>query len=173
MPSGTSKNVAPPERLGQVGAAHRDFHAPILVERYGHRRKSRNGILKFGTRPNIDFLGRRSEKRRPYYELYDRAARAPSKRVSPRLRVGGPATAQSRLGGPLPRATAKRKTFRSTLLRRTSTETTAPEDVFGTHENIPRTKMVCRRGQESSRPDRRLPPTRTCRSSGANSTPAT
>src|ERR1019366_8282774 len=50
-------------------------------------------IHPFWYKQNVDFWAG-NPKESTYYELYDRTARA-IKRVSPRLRVGGPSTAQA------------------------------------------------------------------------------
>ncbi len=70
------------ELVSQLGAH--------LVERYGIDEVSR-WYFEVWNEPNIDFWAG-DPKERTYQELYDRAATA-LKRVSPRLRVGGPATA--------------------------------------------------------------------------------
>lgn len=63
-----------------------------LVERYGIDEVSQ-WYFEVWNEPNIDFWDGKP-KQATYFELYDHAARA-IKRVSPRLRVGGPATAQA------------------------------------------------------------------------------
>jgi xylan 1,4-beta-xylosidase len=91
--------------------------------------------------PNIGFwVG--NPKESTYYQLYDAAARA-VKSVSPRLRIGGPSTAQAAWAD---RFLAHCKTnnvpvdFVSTHVYGND----KAEDVFGTHENISRNQMVCR-----------------------------
>jgi len=81
-------------------------------------------------------------KEATYYELYDRAARA-IKRVSPRLRVGGPATAQAAWVDRF-LAHCKEKNVPVDFASTHVYGNDKAEDVFGTHENIPRTQMVCR-----------------------------
>ena len=63
-----------------------------LVQRYGLEEVSQ-WYFEVWNEPNIDFwVG--NPKEETYYQLYDQAAQA-VKRVSPRLRVGGPSTAQA------------------------------------------------------------------------------
>ena len=133
------QNVSPPkdwdkwEQLIETFVRH-------LVERYGLDEVVQ-WYFEVWNEPNIDFWAG-NPKEDTYYELYDRAARA-IKRVSPRLRVGGPATAQAAW---VDRFLAHCKVknvpvdFASTHVYGND----RAEDVFGTHENIPRTQMVCR-----------------------------
>ncbi|HEY6446275.1 MAG TPA: glycosyl hydrolase family 39 [Acidobacteriaceae bacterium] len=66
--------------------------AQHLVERYGIEEVSQ-WYFEVWNEPNIDFwIGRPAES--TYFELYDHTARA-IKAANPRLRVGGPATAQA------------------------------------------------------------------------------
>ena len=111
-----------------------------LVQRYGEDEVSK-WYFEVWNEPNIDFwVG--NPKEETYYQLYDRAAIA-IKRVSPRLRVGGPSTAQAAwVDRFLAHCKAKNipVDFASTHVYGND----RAEDVFGTHENIPRTSMVCR-----------------------------
>ncbi len=132
-------NVGPPkdwnkwEQLVEVFTRH-------LVERYGIGEVSQ-WYFEVWNEPNLDFwMGEPRES--SYYELYDRAAHA-IKRVNPRLRVGGPTTAQAAW---VDRFLAHCKAnnipvdFASTHVYGND----KAEDVFGTHEVIPRDQMVCR-----------------------------
>jgi xylan 1,4-beta-xylosidase len=77
-----------------------------------------------------------------YYQLYDAAARA-LKRVSPRLRVGGPATAQAAwVDRFIAHCTEKNVPFDFVSSHVYGNDLS--KDVFASQENIPRTKMVCR-----------------------------
>ena len=107
--------------------------------------------------PNLDFwTGVPPES--TYYQLYDRSARA-LKRVSPRLRVGGPATAQAAWVDRFISHCVQQNVpmdFVSTHVYGND----KAEDVFGTHEKIPRSDMVARAMQKvhdqvkaSARPD--------------------
>ena len=83
--------VAPPKNYDQWGALVEAF-TRHLVERYGIGEVAQ-WYFEVWNEPNIDFwTGRPAQS--TYFELYDHAARA-VKAVSPRLRVGGPATAQA------------------------------------------------------------------------------
>jgi xylan 1,4-beta-xylosidase len=72
--------------------------AQHLIERYGIEEVSQ-WYFEVWNEPNIDFwIGRPAQS--TYFELYDHTAKA-LKAVSPRLRVGGPATAQAAWVGDL------------------------------------------------------------------------
>src|SRR5258708_37007630 len=64
------------------------------------------------------------------------------KPVSPRLRVGGPETAQGEWVDRFP-AHCKEKNVPVDFVSTHVYGNDKAEDVFGTHENIPRTQMVC------------------------------
>jgi xylan 1,4-beta-xylosidase len=111
-----------------------------LVERYGIDEVGQ-WYFEVWNEPNIDFWTGQP-KQTTYFELYDHAAKA-VKRADQRLRVGGPATAQAawipamiehcvRGGVPLD--------FVSTHVYAND----SAEDVFGSHEKIPRSDMVAR-----------------------------
>src|SRR5882762_4401678 len=85
------QNVAPPKDWDKWEQLIENF-TRHLVERYGIDEVAK-WYFEVWNEPNIDFWAG-DPKEATYYELYDRAARA-IKRVSPRLRVGGPATAQA------------------------------------------------------------------------------
>jgi xylan 1,4-beta-xylosidase len=133
------QNVAPPkdwdkwERMIDAFTRH-------LVDRYGIDEVAQ-WYFEVWNEPNIDFwVG--DPKEATYYELYDRTART-IKRVSPRLRVGGPATAQAAW---IDRflAHCKEKSVPVDFASTHVYGNDKPEDVFATHESIPRTQMVCR-----------------------------
>ncbi len=111
-----------------------------LVARYGIDEVAQ-WYFEVWNEPNIDFWAG-EPKESTYYKLYDVSARA-LKRVSPRLRVGGPATAQAAwvdrfirhcVDGNVP------VDFVSTHVYANDTA----RDVFGTNEQIPRDQMVYR-----------------------------
>ena len=111
-----------------------------LVERYGVAEVSR-WYFEVWNEPNIDFWTG-EPKQATYFELYDTAARG-IKRVSPRLRVGGPATAQAAWAPEFIRHCVEQKVpldFFSTHVYGNDRS----EDVFGTHEQIARADMVAR-----------------------------
>lgn len=133
------QNVAPPkdwdkwEQLIETFARH-------LVQRYGEQEVAQ-WYFEVWNEPNIDFwVG--DPKETTYYELYDRAARA-IKRVSARLRVGGPATAQAAWADRF-LAHCKEKNVPVDFVSTHVYGNDKAEDVFGTHERISRNQMVCR-----------------------------
>ena len=114
--------------------------AQHLVDRYGIDEVSQ-WYFEVWNEPNIDFWAGDPKESR-YYHLYDISSRA-LKAVSPRLRVGGPATAQAAwvdrfiqhcVDGNVP------VDFVSTHVYANDTA----KDVFGTDEQIPRDQMVYR-----------------------------
>jgi xylan 1,4-beta-xylosidase len=127
-----------------------------LVDRYGIDEVS-HWYFEVWNEPNLDFWAG-DPKEDTYDQLYDESARA-LKSVSPRLRVGGPATAQAAWVDRFIQQAVENRVpldFVSTHVYAND----SPEDVFGTKEAIPRTQMVCRAAQKvhdqvarSSRPD--------------------
>ena len=83
--------VSPPKDYAKWDALITAF-AQHLVDRYGIDEVSQ-WYFEVWNEPNIDFWAG-SPKEPTYFELYDNTARA-LKAVSPRIRVGGPATAQA------------------------------------------------------------------------------
>jgi xylan 1,4-beta-xylosidase len=111
-----------------------------LVDRYGIDEVSQ-WYFEVWNEPNIDFWAG-EPKQATYFELYDHAARA-IKAVNSRLRVGGPATAQAAWADVFIRHCAENHVpvdFVSSHVYGNDKS----EDVFGTHETIPRNRMVCR-----------------------------
>jgi xylan 1,4-beta-xylosidase len=133
------QNVAPPKDWNKWEQLIESF-TRHLVERYGLDEVSQ-WYFEVWNEPNIDFWAG-NPKEATYYELYDRAARA-IKRVSPRLRVGGPATAQAAWVDRF-LAHCKEKDIPVDFASTHVYGNDKAEDVFGTHESIPRTRMVCR-----------------------------
>jgi xylan 1,4-beta-xylosidase len=132
-------NVAPPKDYARWGALIEAF-ANHLVGRYGIDEVAQ-WYFEVWNEPNIDFWTG-DPKEATYYQLYDAAARA-IKNVSPRLRVGGPATAQAAWVDRFIRHCVDRNVpvdFVSTHVYGNDTS----QDVFGTSEKIPPTQMVCR-----------------------------
>jgi xylan 1,4-beta-xylosidase len=82
-------NVSPPRSMTAWDDLMTHF-ARHLVDRYGIDEVSK-WYFEVWNEPNIDFWGG-IPRQRSYFELYDHTARD-LKSVSPRLRVGGPATA--------------------------------------------------------------------------------
>jgi xylan 1,4-beta-xylosidase len=114
--------------------------AQHLVDRYGIDEVSQ-WYFEVWNEPNIDFWAG-EPKEATYYELYDATASA-LKRVSPRLRVGGPATAQAAWVDRFIGHTTQNQIpvdFVSTHVYANDTS----KDVFGVEGDIPRNQMVCR-----------------------------
>jgi xylan 1,4-beta-xylosidase len=131
--------VAPPKDYGRWDDLITQL-AKHLVARYGIDEVSQ-WYFEVWNEPNIDFWGG-NPKQATYFELYDHTARA-LKAVNSRLRVGGPATAQAAWADVFIRHCADNNVpvdFVSTHVYGND----KAEDVFGTHETIPRDRMVCR-----------------------------
>jgi xylan 1,4-beta-xylosidase len=132
-------NVTPPRDYAQWDAMITAF-AQHLVDRYGIDEVS-HWDFEVWNEPNIDFW--RGKPAQPsYFELYDHTALA-IKKVSKRLRVGGPSTAQAAWVGDFLRHCKENNIpvdFASSHVYANDTA----KDVFHTDEVIPRDKMVCR-----------------------------
>jgi xylan 1,4-beta-xylosidase len=135
--------VAPPKDWNKWGDLVSHF-AQHLVDRYGIDEVSQ-WYFEVWNEPNLDFWAG-DPKEETYYRLYDVAAGA-LKHVNPRLRVGGPATAQAAWVDRFIRHCAENHVpvdFVSTHVYGND----SAKDVFGTDEAIPRTQMVCRAAQK-------------------------
>ena len=131
--------VSPPKSWDKWGdlVSHLAQH---LVDRYGIDEVSQ-WYFEVWNEPNLDFWAG-SPKEETYYHLYDVTARA-LKAVSPRLRVGGPATAQAAWVGRFIRHCVQDRVpldFVSTHVYAND----SAQDVFGSSESISRNQMVCR-----------------------------
>jgi len=145
----------PPASYAQWGDLIYNF-ARHLVERYGIDEVSQ-WYFEVWNEPNIDFWTGQP-KQSTYFELYDAAAAA-LKRASPRLRVGGPSTAQAAWVDAMIAHAAQNHV----ALDFVSTHVYAndkPEDVFGKPGPIVRFDMVARsvkkvyeQVKQSARPD--------------------
>lgn len=130
--------------------------AQHLVDRYGIEEVS-HWYFEVWNEPNVDFWAG-VPKQETYFQLYDATARA-LKKISPRLRVGGPATAQAAWVDRFIAHAVENQIpldFVSTHVYGND----SAMDVFGTNASIPRTQMVCRAAQKvhdqvkaSARPD--------------------
>ncbi len=146
---------SPPKDWDRWGDLVEQF-ARHLVARYGIE-EVRQWYFEVWNEPNIDFWAG-NPKEETYYHLYDEAARA-IKRVDPRLRVGGPATAQAAWADRFIRHCVDNNVpidFVSTHVYAND----SAQDVFGTNEVIPRDQMVYRAVEKvhdqvkaSARPD--------------------
>lgn len=133
------QNVSPPKDYGKWDDLIKQF-TQHLVDRYGIDEVSR-WYFEVWNEPNLDFWGG-DPRQSTYWELYDHTARA-VKAVSPRLRVGGPSTAQAAWADAFLRHCADNHVpvdFVSTHVYGND----KAQDVFGTDEDIPRNQMVCR-----------------------------
>jgi xylan 1,4-beta-xylosidase len=131
--------VAPPKDYGKWDALITEL-AKHLIRRYGIEEVSK-WYFEVWNEPNLDFWGG-DPKQATYFELYDHTARA-LKAVSPRLRVGGPTTAQAAWADVFIRHCAENKIAVDFVSSHVYGNDKS-EDVFGTHESIPRDRMVCR-----------------------------
>jgi len=130
---------SPPRTWDRWGDMIQRF-AQHLVDRYGIDEVSQ-WYFEVWNEPNLDFWAG-DPKEPTYYRLYDVSARA-LKRVSPRLRVGGPATAQAAWVDRLIQHCVEGNVpvdFVSTHVYANDTAL----NIFGTHEKIARDQMVYR-----------------------------
>ena len=114
--------------------------AQHLVDRYGIDEISQ-WYFEVWNEPNLDFWAG-DPKEQTYFQLYDNTARA-LKSVNPRIRVGGPATAQAAWVDRFIRHVSENHVpadFVSTHVYGNDSSM----DVFGTKEAISRDEMVCR-----------------------------
>ena len=149
-------NIAPPKDYalwdGMIGA-----FAHHLIERYGIEEVSQ-WYFEVWNEPNGFWAGKPVQA--TYFTLYDHTARA-LKAVSPRLRVGGPATAQ----GAMVTAFLAHTHAQQVPVDFVSTHVYGDDkaqDVFHTDERIPRSDMVCRtvdkvHGEIEASPTPKLP----------------
>ena len=142
--------------------------AKHLVERYGMDEVSQ-WYFEVWNEPNLDFWAG-EPRHASSWELYDHTARA-LKGVSPRLRVGGPATAQAAWADAFIEH-CHDNGVRSTLSRRTSTATTGRRMFSESMKAFPGIGWFAARSIRSTDKSKpRLCPS--CPSSGASSMPAT
>jgi len=135
--------VSPPKDWVKWGNLISQF-AQHLVDRYGIEEVA-HWYFEVWNEPNLDFWAG-EPKQETYFQLYDAAARALEK-INPRLRVGGPATAQAAWVDGFIAHTVENQVpldFVSTHVYAND----SAKDVFGTNEAISRTQMVCRAAQK-------------------------
>jgi xylan 1,4-beta-xylosidase len=131
--------VAPPKSWDKWDQLMSHF-AQHLVSRYGIDEVSQ-WYFEVWNEPNLDFWAG-DPKEQTYFQLYDNTVRA-LKSVSPRIRVGGPATAQAAWVDQFIRHVSENHVpadFVSTHVYGNDSSI----DVFGTKEAISRNEMVCR-----------------------------
>jgi xylan 1,4-beta-xylosidase len=133
------QNVSPPKDYGKWDEMITQF-VKHLVDRYGIDEVSQ-WYFEVWNEPNLDFWTG-EPKQATYFELYDHTARA-IKAVNEKLRVGGPATAQAAWADVFIRHCAENKVPVDFVSSHVYGNDKA-EDVFGSHEQIPRDQMVCR-----------------------------
>ncbi|MFT4112764.1 GH39 family glycosyl hydrolase [Silvibacterium sp.] len=130
--------VAPPKDYAKWDALVTAF-AKHLVDRYGIEEVS-SWYFEVWNEPNIDFwTGRPAQQ--TYFELYDHTAKA-LKAVNPKIRVGGPATAQAAWVGDMIDHATKNNVpldFVSTHVYGNDVS----KDVFGDDRPVAPHQMVC------------------------------
>jgi xylan 1,4-beta-xylosidase len=110
-----------------------------LVDRYGLNEVA-EWYFEVWNEPNIDFWTG-DPKQATYFELYDHTARA-LKSVSPRLRVGGPATSSAHWVDAFIQHAAAQNVPTDFISSHGYADDTV-EDLFGTNENIPMDHRLC------------------------------
>ena len=133
------QNVSPPKSMERWDDLIRHL-AQHLVDRYGIDEVSQ-WYFEVWNEPNIDFWNGIPRKQ-SYFELYAHTARD-LKSVSPRLRVGGPATAAAAWIPDFLKYTAENHVPVDFVSTHGYADDTV-ENLFGTHENIPMDDRVCR-----------------------------
>jgi xylan 1,4-beta-xylosidase len=132
-------NVSPPKSMERWDGLIQHF-AQHLVDRYGIDEVSQ-WYFEVWNEPNIDFWNG-IPRQESYFDLYDHTARD-LKSVSPRLRVGGPATAAAQWVPEFLQHTAENHVPVDFVSTHGYADDTV-ENMFGTHENIPMDDRVGR-----------------------------
>ncbi len=133
------QNVSPPKDYAKWDDMIRQF-TRHLVDRYGAH-EVEQWYFEVWNEPNLDFWTG-DPKQATYFELYDHTARD-IKSVDALLRVGGPATAQAAWADAFIQHCSDKNVpvdFVSSHVYGNDLS----QDVFGTSEDIPRDRMVCR-----------------------------
>jgi len=133
------QNVSPPKSLERWDGLITHF-AQHLVERYGIDEVSQ-WYFEVWNEPNIDFWNGIPRKQ-SYFELYAHTARD-LKSVSPRLRVGGPATAAASWVDDFLKYAAENHVPVDFVTSHGYADDTV-ENLFGTNEDISMDDRVCR-----------------------------
>jgi xylan 1,4-beta-xylosidase len=133
------QNVSPPKDYALWDAMITTF-TKHLVERYGIDEVAQ-WRFEVWNEPNLDFwAGKPSQP--TYFELYDHTVLA-IKKVSNRIPVGGPSTAQAAWVAAFLQHCKQNNIPVDFVTTHVYANDTA-KDVFGTDEQIPRDRMVCR-----------------------------
>jgi xylan 1,4-beta-xylosidase len=131
-------NVSPPQTFSKWAAVIRTF-ARHLIQRYGIAEVSK-WYFEVWNEPNENFWGG-PWRQKTYFRLYDTAARA-LKAVSPRLKVGGPATAHAAwIRAFLRHVVAKHVPIDFISTHAYADDTT--RSLFGTRRPVPYDDRVC------------------------------
>lgn len=136
-------NVSPPKSMERWDGLMTHF-AQHLVDRYGIDEVSQ-WYFEVWNEPNIDFWNG-IPREESYFELYDHTARA-LKAVSPRLRVGGPATAAAHWVDDFLKHTEAAHVPVDFVSTHGYADDTV-KDMLGTDEDIPMDDRVCRAVQK-------------------------
>jgi xylan 1,4-beta-xylosidase len=132
------QNVSPPRSLAAWDALMTAF-ARHLVQRYGVDEVAQ-WYFEVWNEPNIDFWGG-IPRQASYFELYEHTARD-LKAVSPRIRVGGPATAAASWIPEFLAFTAKNHVPLDFISSHGYADDTV-ENLFHTDQDIPMDERVC------------------------------
>lgn len=132
-------NVSPPKDWAKWDALIESL-VTHLVNRYGADEVAQ-WYFEVWNEPNIDFWAG-DPRQATYFELYDHTVLV-IKRVNPRIRVGGPATAQAAWVDAFLKH-CEEKNIPVDFVSSHVYGNDKAQDVFGTSEVIPREKMVCR-----------------------------
>lgn len=132
-------NIAPPKSYAEWDAMISAF-GKHLIARYGIDEVA-SWYFEVWNEPNIGFWAGRPAQT-TYFTLYDHTAKA-LKAVSPRIRVGGPSTAQGAWATDFLAHAHKDNVPVDFVSSHVYGDDTAA-NVFHTSENIPRADMVCR-----------------------------
>ena len=132
-------NVSPSKSMERWDDLIKHF-GQHLVDRYGIDEVS-NWYFEVWNEPNIDFWGG-IPRQKSYFDLYAHTARD-LKSISPRLRVGGPATAAAAWISAFLKFASEEHVPVDFVSTHAYADDTV-ENLFGTNENIPMDERVCR-----------------------------
>ncbi|MBV8071298.1 MAG: glycosyl hydrolase family 39 [Acidobacteriaceae bacterium] len=132
-------NVSPPKSWDRWDGLMTEL-ARHLISQYGEDEVAQ-WYFEVWNEPNIDFWNG-IPREKSYFELYDHTARD-LKQISPRLRVGGPATAAAAWVDDFLKDAAEKHVPVDFVSSHGYADDTV-EDLFGTNEDIPMDYRVCR-----------------------------